>query len=203
MSPSPFSALTLAPLVALAFATTITPGPNNLMLLASGLNFGWRRTLPCWAGVVLGFSCLIVGVGLGLGAALGRWPALDLALRVGSALVILWMAWRIAGAKAHSRAEGPARPMRFFEAAAFQWINPKAWMMAVAAVAGYAPLDRFWTSLVAIVVAFWVVGAPANAVWIGFGVGLRRWLDAPGRLRLFNRVMAALLLLAALPMIFR
>lgn len=193
----------LLTLAAFAFATTVTPGPNNLMLMASGLHFGVRRSLPAWIGVNLGFGGLLLGVGLGLGALLTRWPALDLALRLLSAAVIGWMAWRLATSSGPSERAAPLRPVRLHEAALFQWINPKAWLMAISAVATYARPDGFWLSLGVVVAAFWIVGAPSNGAWVLFGLSLRRWLAAPGRLRLFNWAMAALLLASALPMLWR
>jgi threonine/homoserine/homoserine lactone efflux protein len=193
----------LAGLVMLVAATTVTPGPNNLMLMASGLNFGVRRSLPAWIGVNVGFGGLLFGVGLGLGAALGRWPALDLALRVGSAGVIGWMAWRLAAAKGSAQGAARPRPVRALEAAAFQWINPKAWLMAVSAIAAYARPEHFWLDLAVIVVGFWIVGSPCNGIWVAFGSALTRRLSDPGRLKWFNRAMAAALALSVAPLLFR
>jgi threonine/homoserine/homoserine lactone efflux protein len=193
----------LTALATLAFATTITPGPNNLMLMASGLNFGVRRSAPAWIGVNLGFVALTLGVGLGLGALLGRWPTLDLGLRIGSGLVVAWMAWKLARSGAALEGQAPLRPVRLWEAAAFQWINPKAWLMAVSAVATYARPDGFWTSLALIVAAFTLVGSPCNGSWVVFGARLRRHLAAPGRRKIFNLVMAGLLLASVLPMLLR
>ena len=126
-----------------AFVTSITPGPNNFMLLASGVNFGFVRTIPHMLGIGIGFLTLLVGVGLGLGALLTAFPMLHGALKVAGAAYLLYLAWRIGTSRSLGKdGEEKTRPMTFIEAAAFQWVNPKAWVMAVTAMAVYTNPDR-------------------------------------------------------------
>ena len=177
-------------LAAFAFASSVTPGPNNMMLMASGANFGFRRTLPHMLGVALGFVAMAVLVGLGLMQVFARWPILHDILMVVSVAYLLWLAWRIANA-APKAAEAGARPMTFLEAAAFQWVNPKAWTMALTAVTVYAP-DRSLAALAAVAAIFGAINLPSVGSRAALGVLTRRALAAPARLRLFNRAMARL-----------
>lgn len=184
-----------------ALAMSGTPGPNNLMLVTSGVNFGFRRSQAHMAGVVLGFGLMILMVGLGLAGIFTAWPPARLLLQVASVGYMLWLAWRIA--TAGPPAEGGAAtgsPLGFLQAAGFQWVNPKAWATALSAIVIYAPgRDPLAVLLVALV--FVAAGAPCVAVWTGLGVGLRQWLADPRRLRIFNLVMAALLVLSLWPVL--
>src|SRR3954447_11741290 len=126
-----------------AFATSITPGPNNMMLLASGVNFGFRRTIPHMLGIGFGFTSMLVVVGLGIGAALTASPNILAVLKLVAAGCMLWLVWRLASSGSLGTGEGSARPMRFVEAAGFQWINPKAWAMALTATTVYTRPDAF------------------------------------------------------------
>jgi threonine/homoserine/homoserine lactone efflux protein len=191
----------LAALFALAFASTWTPGPNNLMLANSGATFGWRATLPHAMGVALGFPLMLFVVALSLGEVFQRSAALREGLRWAGAALLLWLAWRIATA-GRARAQGRGRPFTFLEASAFQWVNPKAWAMAVSASAGFmsgaAPLRE--ASICAAV--FVVSGLGSSQVWTAFGAAIRRLLDTPARLQAFNAAMGALVALSAVTLIF-
>ena len=187
-------------LVAFAFATSATPGPNNLMLMASGANFGLRRTVPHALGVSLGHAFMVAAMGLGLAAAFEAVPWALTALKVVSALYMLWLAWRIANAAAPEARAGSGRPMTFLEAAAFQWVNPKAWAMALGAVALYAA-DGAVASVLAVAAVFAAVNLPSVSVWAALGTQLRRWLTSPGRLRAFNWTMAGLLVASLYPVL--
>ena len=125
-----------------AFVSSVTPGPNNLMLMASGVNYGVRRTLPHLAGVWLGFGAMTLAIGLGLAAVFGTAPWLYLVLRWGAAAYILYLAYRMATARGVGTAVTSGRPMSFLGAAAFQWVNPKAWVMALGAVTTYVEPER-------------------------------------------------------------
>ena len=186
-------------LAAFAFASSVTPGPNNMMLMASGANFGFRRTLPHMLGVALGFVAMAVLVGLGLLQVFARWPVLHDILMVVSVAYLLWLAWRIANA-APKAAETGARPMTFLEAAAFQWVNPKAWTMALTAVTVYAP-DRSLAALAAVALIFGAINLPSVSSWAALGVLTRRALNTPARLRFFNRAMALLLVASLWPVL--
>lgn len=190
----------LAALAAFAFVSSITPGPNNAMLMASGANFGFARTLPHLAGVAIGFAVLLLAVGLGLGGLFTAFPALHTVLKVVGAAYLLWLAWKIATAKGVGGHGGGGRPITFLQAAGFQWVNPKAWVMSVGAVATYVPLGAGLLGNVALVVlVFSLVNLPCIVAWTGGGVALRRVLARPAALRAFNAVMAALLVASLIP----
>jgi len=193
-----------AALILFAFVTSITPGPNNFMLMASGVNFGFRRTIPHMLGIGVGFLSLLLGVGFGLGAVLGAYPALHMALKIAGGAYLLYLAWRIAMARSMGdgkAGEGAARPMTFLQAAAFQWVNPKAWVMAVTAMAVYTSPQAPFLSVVLVAVAFAVVNVPSVSAWAGFGVALRGFLADPVRLKWFNIAMGLLLVASLWPML--
>lgn len=188
--------------VGFALVTSGTPGPNNVMLMASGANFGLRRTLPHIAGIVVGLVSMIVLLGLGLAGLFERVPALHRVLKVCAVLYLLYLAWRIArAAPATPDAPDPeARPMTWFEAAAFQWVNPKAWAMALTTVTAYLP-DRAVTTLVLAALTFSMVTLCTTSFWTSLGQQLRRFLTSPARMRGFNLVMAALLVATLWPIV--
>jgi threonine/homoserine/homoserine lactone efflux protein len=183
----------LAALSAFAVVTSITPGPNNMMLMASGANFGLRRTVPHALGVGIGFTLMIVLVGIGLMELFTLFPVLNIALKVVSVVYMLWLAWKIANAAAPSDDGNPGgKPMSFFQAVLFQWVNPKAWSMALTAIALYAP-DRNFAAVLLVAAIFGVINLPSTSLWAVMGLSLRGWLSSPQRLRLFNWTMAVLL----------
>lgn len=185
-----------------AFVTSISPGPNNLMLLASGVNFGFVRTIPHMVGIAIGFLVLLLAVGFGLGAVLIAFPALELALKVAGGAYLLYLAWKIAMSRTLGNAgDGSARPMTFLEAAAFQWVNPKAWAMAVGAMSLYTNHAQPFLSVVIIGFAFAAVNFPSVSTWAGFGVALRGFLADPVRLKWFNIAMGLLLAATLWPML--
>lgn len=195
--------MTLTQLIAyLAFMgiASATPGPNNTMLMASGANFGLKRTWPHMAGVVLGFAFLLTCVGLGLGALVTAAPILHVILRYGGCAYLLWLAWKIATAKAIGGVEA-TRPLRFWEVVAFQWVNPKAWVGAIGAISAYAPKDHPLTALPLIVAGGMLVNMPIVLFWTGAGAGVRRFLNDPVRRRAFNIAMGLALVLAVIPML--
>ena len=189
----------LAALALFAFVSSITPGPNNTMLMASGANFGFRASIPHMIGVSGGFLLLVVAVGLGLGGLFAAYPESHDVLAVAGGLYLLWLAWKIATSSGLGMGEAGARPQTFLQAAAFQWVNPKAWAMALGAVTAYAPRDGYVTNILVVSVIFTAINLPCVASWTGFGVGLRRFLDRPAVLRAFNLGMALLLVLSLVP----
>ncbi|TPK21146.1 LysE family translocator [Mesorhizobium sp. B2-5-9] len=185
-----------------ALVTSVTPGPNNFMLLASGVNFGIVRTIPHMLGISIGFLVLLLAVGFGLGAVLTAFPALHTGLKIAGAVYLLYLAWKIAMSRSLSgKGETDARPMRFIDAAAFQWVNPKAWVMAITAMAVYTNPERPFLSVILIGVAFTVVNLPSVSVWAGFGTALRGFLSDPVRLKWFNIGMGVLLAATLWPML--
>jgi threonine/homoserine/homoserine lactone efflux protein len=192
---------TLLALALFAFATSITPGPNNMMLFASGVNFGFRRTIPHMFGIGAGFLSLLIAVGLGLGALLSAYPPAFVALKVAGGLYLLWIAWKIGSSRSMGKGEAKARPMTFLGAAAFQWVNPKAWVMAITAMAVYPDPEQYALTVSIVALVFAAVNVPSVSTWAGFGSALREWLSVPVRLKWFNITMAMLLVLSLWPML--
>ena len=192
---------TFLALLLFAFTTSITPGPNNMMLFASGVNFGFRRTIPHMLGIGVGFFALLIAVGLGLGALLHTVPLLYTALKFAGGAYLVWIAWKIGTSRSLSEKESGSQPMSFLSAAAFQWINPKAWVMAVSAMATYTNEELYLVSVLIVGLAFAAVNVPSVSTWAGFGSALRDWLSVPVRLKWFNITMAVLLVLSLWPML--
>ena len=190
----------LIALIGFAFVSSITPGPNNMMLLASGVNYGFRRTLPHMLGVSLGHSLMVVLVGLGLAGLFLAYPLARTALTVVSVAYLCWLAWKIAHAAPPDPAAPKGRPMTFIQAALFQWVNPKAWSMALTAVSLYTP-DTSLASIVTVALVFCATNLPSVSAWAALGTALRGWLRDPARLRAFNWTMAALLVLSLYPVL--
>ena len=189
----------LIALATFALVTSVTPGPNNMMLMASGANFGFRRTLPHLLGVAFGFGLMVAILGLGVAQLIAANPVVAEGLKWISLAYILWLAWKMVHAAAPEAVATEARPMTFLQAAAFQWINPKAWAMALGAISAYAA----GVGGVLIVAAIFTgVNLPSVSVWVVMGQMLRQILNNPLRLRLFNWLMAGLLVASMLPVLF-
>jgi len=188
----------LTALAAFAFVTSITPGPNNMMLLASGANFGFTRTIPHMLGIGIGFTIMVMLVGAGLMQLFDAWPASYLILKIFSAVYMLWLAWKIAHSASPEGQTAGAQPMTFLQAALFQWVNPKAWTMALTAITLYAPgrelLAVLWVALI-----FGAINLPCVSSWAVLGQKLRLLLKNPTRLIAFNWTMAALLVASLIP----
>lgn len=191
-----------------ALAMAASPGPNNVMMTASGANFGFRRSIPHMLGVAFGFPVMLIGVGLGVGSIFVLYPMVRTILQIIGGLYLLTLAWRIAqgGAGAGGNAARPARPLSFLGAAAFQWLNPKAWMIAVGALGTYAPPgEGLAINLVWMGVLFVAAALPSVALWTLMGMGVGRLLSSPSAspraIQLFNIAMA-MLLVASLGVVF-
>ena len=193
----------LPALVAFAFVTVITPGPNNLMLMVSGANFGFRRSVPHRLGIGLGFPAMVALVGIGGMQVFDLWPASYAILRVLSVVYLLYLAWKIANAGAAKTGTGGdvGTPMTFLQAAAFQWVNPKAWAMALTAISAYTPDHTLWAILV-VGVVFGAINLPSVGSWTVLGQQMARFLTSPRRLTLFNWSMAVLLVASLYPVIW-
>lgn len=186
----------LLALTSFAFVTSATPGPNNLMLMASGVNFGLRRSLPHGLGVSLGFGLMVFLVGLGLAGVFEAVPLTKLALKLVSVLYMLWLAWKIAHAAAPGAGRAVGQPLSFGQAAAFQWVNPKAWAMALGAIGTYGQ-----GGVVLVALVFVLVNLPTVLLWVVLGERLRRVLQAPRARGMFNWTMAGLLVLSLWPVL--
>lgn len=191
----------LVALATFAFVTSITPGPNNLMLMASGANFGFHRTIPHMLGVGFGFVFMVVLVGFGLVQVFEVYPLSYLVLKGLSLAYLVYLAWKIATSRPPSEAGDAGTPITFFQAALFQWVNPKAWAMALTAVSVYAPSQDLG-SIIIVAAIFGAINLPAVSSWTILGLQMRRLLTEPAQLRCFNAVMALLLLLSAYPVLF-
>ena len=193
----------ILPVALFAFSMSITPGPNNVMVTASGANFGYRRTIPHLLGIGLGYPAMVAGVGFGLGGVFEAVPAVHVVLQYAGSGAILWMAWRIATASGTGPAtERPGRPFTFLQAAAFQWVNPKGWVVAVGAVSAFTTVEGdLFLEVGAITLSFVSVNYACASVWTVFGVGIGRLLKHRNRLRIFN-VATGLLLVAAIVPLF-
>ena len=187
--------LNLFALISFAFVTSVTPGPNNLMLLASGANFGFRRTLPHMFGISAGMALLLACVLGGLGELFVRFPQLQLLLRIAGVGYLLWLSWKILRTPPRSMQtdNDSARPFTWWQAVLFQFVNPKAWIMAITAVSSFTLAGQdYWTSGVVLIMVFAVVNLPSVSVWAGFGTLMQQLLSTAARQIYFNRVMAVL-----------
>lgn len=171
------------------------------MLLASGVNFGLRRTVPHMLGVALGHAFQVFVVGVGVVGVFITYPAARTALTIISVVYMIWLAWKIANSAPPEGSTGRATPLTFLQAAAFQWVNPKAWIMSMGAVTLYAP-GQDMRAVAAVALVFCAVNLPAVSIWAMAGVGLRKFLQDPRRLRVFNYTMAGLLIASLWPVLF-
>lgn len=188
-----------AAMAAFCFVSGVTPGPNNLMLMTSGVNFGFRRTVPHLLGVVVGFCLMVALVGLGLDAIFSRFPALLPAMRYLGAAYMLWLAGKIALAGPVRQGESRGAPLGFFGAAAFQWINPKAWVIALSALTAYSVVDDYTRNVFVVALAYLAIGLPSSGSWALLGSAMRRALGDARVARPFNLTMALLLVASIVP----
>jgi threonine/homoserine/homoserine lactone efflux protein len=196
---------TFLALITFSFVSSMTPGPNNIMLAASGVNFGFVRTLPHMAGVTIGFALLLIAAGFGLGALFTRFPLLQTALKVAGVLYLLWLAWRIANsgtlsARGKRETEAP-QPLTFWQAAAFQAVNPKALIMAISSISLYVRPDSVAGDVAQVTGVLTAFSVLSTSTWAGFGTALREALKDPVKIRIFNIVMALALVASIIPML--
>lgn len=191
----------LIALIGFALVSSVTPGPNNMMLLASGANFGLRRSVPHMLGISIGHSFMVTLVGLGLGQAFVIYPLAFSVMQVLSVVYLTYLAWKIANAAPPEAARAQGKPFSFLQAAAFQWVNPKAWYMSVTAVTNYTPDSGLLTGALIVAGVFAMTNLPSITLWAGMGTQLRRVLTNPVRLRAFNWTMATLLMLSLWPVL--
>jgi threonine/homoserine/homoserine lactone efflux protein len=193
----------LVALASFCLVSTITPGPNNMMLLSSGATFGFRRTLPHVFGISSGCVIMVLLLGWGLAGVVGRVPYLYETLHIVSTVYLLWLAWRIATSSGIGGGKSAGRPLRIRDAVGFQWVNPKAWAMVLGAVTSFARPDHILLDVTIVAAVLALVGLPCIMLWAGFGTVLKRALSRPAALRTFNIGMAALLVLSLAPGLWR
>lgn len=185
-----------------AFSTTITPGPNNVMIMSSGMNYGVKASVPHWLGICLGFPLMVLLVGLGFGVVFERYPHLHQLIKVLGVAYLIWLAWQIASAQPKSIEQGKSKPFSFIQAALFQWINGKAWVMASSAVAAFTVVGGvYWIDVSVITLAFLLMAFPCVGLWLVFGAALRTLLTKAIFQRIFNISMGIILLLSIVPVV--
>jgi threonine/homoserine/homoserine lactone efflux protein len=192
----------LLALTLFAFSSSVTPGPNNMMLMASGANFGFKQTIPHMLGIAIGFSIMLVLVGIGIIQLFNLFPLTYVLLKYLSIIYLLYLAYKIATTADHIKSSSAtSRPFSFIKAAGFQWVNPKAWTMALTTLSVYVS-DHNLSNIIVAAIVFGLVNLPSVSIWTILGQQLQRWLTDLNRLRLFNRTMGGLLVLSLYPMIF-
>ncbi len=181
---------------------SFTPGPNNLMLANAGARFGFMRTLPHQAGVIVGFAIMTMTVGFGVAGLIAAAPVLYTVMKYASIVYLLYLAWKIGTAEGAKPSATPPKPMTFLQAVAFQWVNPKGWIMALGAVTTYTTLTLdLRVQIVVITVIFAIIGVASTSTWAVFGQVIRRYLTTPRKRTVFNWSMAALLVASVAPVV--
>lgn len=186
--------------VLFAISSSVTPGPNNIMVMTSGVNFGVRKSVPLLVGICIGFAIMLALVGVGFGQLFNAFPMLHLIIKTAGIGYLLYLSWLIARSAGVMESNDNAKPLSFLKGVLFQWINGKAWVVATGAIAAFtsAGVDYYYqTATVAL--TFFVVSFPCVGVWLLFGSGLKQVLAEPKHRKCFNYVMAALLALSVLP----
>ena len=198
-----FNVELVAAMAMFAFVTSVTPGPNNMMLLASGVNFGVKRSLPHWLGVSLGHFVMLLLVGAGLESLLKAYPFVYQVMKVVGFAYLVYLAWGVARSGAPERNGAEAtKPISFFGAAAFQWVNPKAWIMSVGYFSNYMPTDASITFVVLTCMMFSAINFPSVGLWVRLGAKLEYYLQQDTVRRIFNWTMALLLVVSMIPVLF-
>lgn len=185
----------VATVAVFAAVMTGTPGPNNVMLTASGANFGYRQSIPHFVGIGIGLVTLIILSAAGLGVVFQTYPVIQQGLKILGCSYLLYLAWKIATAQPMviTESEKQSRPMSWHAAALFQFLNPKAWVMSITAVGSFTYSgEQYWLSVAVIAVTFMCVQMPCSSVWVSFGSFIRRWLSSPTSWRRFNWIMGGL-----------
>jgi threonine/homoserine/homoserine lactone efflux protein len=186
--------------IVFALVMFFTPGPNNIMLLSSGLTYGFRRTIPHIAGITIGFAFMVGAVGLGLGTVFLAYPGLQTVLKYAGAAYLIDLAAVIAWSGPAGRGEGDRRgPMTFWGAAMFQWINAKGWVIVIGTITAYAAIAQFPLNIAIQTMISLLVGTVSTVVWALFGTALRPVLTSERLVRVFNILMAILLLASLYP----
>lgn len=191
--------------IVFAAVAAFTPGPNNLMVSASGANFGYRRTLRHVLGVTIGFPVMLVAIGLGVGQVFTEFPAVHIALKYIGAAYLLFLAWKIVSATPPGETDEEehigGKPLTFLQAALFQWVNPKAWTVNVSAIAAYTTLENYGWQLTLMVIAAGIIAFLSSSTWTLFGQGISRLLSTPFQQRAFNAFMGLLLVGSLYPIL--
>jgi len=189
-------------LITFTFVAGITPGPNNMMLLTSGLNHGIRKSIPHYLGIGIGFPIMVAVMGFGLGALFLEYPSIYIYIKAAGITYLLYLSWKIANAGNANASSKIREPLSFLQAAAFQWLNPKALVVAIGALAAFTTPENVTQSVIAVILVYFFVGFICTAVWLTLGQGLQQFLRSGKRTGYFNITMAVLLALSVIPMAF-
>jgi threonine/homoserine/homoserine lactone efflux protein len=182
----------------------ITPGPNNIMLMASGMNFGIKKSIPHITGVCIGFPVMVILIGLGFSIVFEQYPVLHEVIKVLGLVYLLFLSWLIASASPDKLENKKSKPFSFLQAALFQWVNPKAWVIATSSISAYTILadDIYWQVLI-IAAIFFFAAVISSSTWLVFGRGIKKVLQSPKQQRLFNISMALVLVASVVPVLLQ
>jgi threonine/homoserine/homoserine lactone efflux protein len=189
-------------LIALAIVAAFTPGPNNALVANAAAHFGMRRTFPMIAGIGFGFPFMVFCIALGLGQIFEQSALFREIMRWGGVAILVWFAWKIATSPVTMEETAKAHPLSFMQMASFQWINPKGWAMAISVTSQFANPEAPIVTAALIASVFVAVGFSSASTWAIFGQTIRRFLTSPLRFRIFNIVMALLILMSVLAIAF-
>ncbi|MCH7336771.1 LysE family translocator [Acinetobacter sp. NIPH 2699] len=192
------SLLTFFSFIVYSTVTSITPGPNNIMLAASGLNFGFKKSIPHILGIGFGFGVMVALVGFGIGATLGQSPLMYEILKIVGITYLLYLAYKIYNAGSVQGDASPEKPLNFIGAALFQWVNPKAWIMAMGAIATYSSVDSHLAEFIFIGIVFGLVSIPSVGIWAYMGERLKSLVNDQKKVQIFNMCMALLLVMSVI-----
>ena len=185
-----------------AISSSVTPGPNNIMVMTSGVNFGVKKTMPLLLGICVGFTIMLLLVGLGFGQLFNLFPQLDVVIKTLGTAYLLYLAWQIAQSGNVSASGGQSKPLSFMKGALFQWVNGKAWVVAIGAISAFTTVgDTYMSQNLTIAMTFFVASFPCVGLWLMFGSLLSRYLQTAIYLRLFNLTMALLLVASVFPIV--
>ena len=189
-------------IIIFCLVTSITPGPNNIMLMTSGLNHGVLKTIPHISGIIVGFPLMVAALGFGLGTIFFNYPVIHQFIKIVGIGYLLFLAWKIANTTNTNTGKHLREPLTFIQAAAFQWLNPKAWVIAIGAIATFTTVGNIQSQVVIIVFAYLFVGSFSMGLWLLMGASLQKILRSQKQLQVFNAVMAILLVMSVAPMVF-
>jgi len=184
-----------------AIVSGFTPGPNNIMVMTSGLNHGISKTLPHCLGVSIGFPVMAAAVGFGLSSVFSQYPLLHQVIKIVGISYLMYLAWKIANTRNPGASEKLQKPLSFLQALAFQWVNPKAWVVIIGAVAAYTSGDNLTLQIVYIMFTFLVIGALSVGLWLFMGAALQNIIQSQRQLQIFNVIMAIILITSVIPII--
>ncbi len=180
----------LLPLFLFCISTTLTPGPNNFMIMNSGMYFGLKKSLPHYFGISFGFPAMVLLVALGLGAVFMKYSWIKQSLKIIGCLYMLYLAWQILISTYNSNLSNTKKPFNFFQAFLFQWVNPKAWLMAIGTISIFTLTQNYFNNALIISLIYLLACIPCTGAWLLFGKFLQKILTKPSHRVWFNIVMA-------------